>query len=222
MTGKSHYAIGCALGVAVAYIGIKHEDISLVASALACPLGSMLPDIDHNNSKIGRQRKQIVDTVRKIATYGGLGLFGFTVFTNWVATGVFGVTELLFNGILPSVITYLPIIVCILLATSEGVKKRFKFFTKHRGIMHTLWPSIGMYFGSISTEFLLFKYLLFGLTMGYLSHLFADCETHAGCPILWPLYSNPIRIFNVTTGTKAETFMMVCDLCVITAAAWIL
>ena len=47
---------------------------------------------------------------------------------------------------------------------------------------------------------------------GYTSHLFADCETKAGCPILWPLYKKNISILPVTTGTAAETLVMLLDL----------
>lgn len=212
MNGKSHFAIGIGVSVAVAYIGIKNNDIALCATAVTAPLGAMLPDIDHNNSKLGRQRKQTTDTIKKITILGGFGAFTFSVISNFLSAGTFDVATLLLNGLLPTFIAYLPVIICIMLATSDGVKKRVKFFTKHRGIMHTVLPVVGLYIGAISSLYVFISSLLLGLAFGYTSHLFADCETKAGCPILWPLYKKNISILPVTTGTAAETLVMLLDL----------
>lgn len=212
MNGRSHFTIGCGVAVALVYVGMKHNDIALCATAVTAPLGSMLPDIDHNNSKLGRQRKQTIDTIKKVTILAGLGTFAFSAFTNFMSSGTFNLQSLLFYGLLPSLITYAPVIVCIMLATSEGVKKRIKFFTKHRGIMHTSWPVIGLYIGSLASTNQFISSLLLGLAFGYTSHLFADCETDRGCPFLWPLCQKNISILGITTGTAAETLVMLLDL----------
>lgn len=212
MNGKSHFTLGCGVAVALVYVGMKNNDIALCATAVTAPLGAMLPDIDHNNSKLGRQRKQIVDTIKKVTLLGGLGIFAFSMFTNFMSAGTFNLTNLLFYGLLPSLMTYAPVIICIMLATSDGVKKRIKFFTKHRGIMHTMWPVIGLYVGAISSSNQFISSLLLGLAFGYTSHLFSDSETKMGCPVLWPLYQKNISIFKITTGTAAETLVLLLDL----------
>jgi len=61
MTGKTHKFIGIVVGGAAAYYGVTalHDPVHLFY-LVAVPVGAMLPDIDHDNSKLGRSRKNIV------------------------------------------------------------------------------------------------------------------------------------------------------------------
>lgn len=222
MNGSSHLTIGIGVAVAVTCVAVKNNDIMLCATAMAAPVGAMLPDIDHNNSKIGSQRKEIIDMIRKITVLAGLGAFGLTLFTNFVTTGTFDIQSFLWYGLLPSLVTWAPVIICIIIATSDGVKKRFKFFAKHRGIMHTLIPVIGLYVGAMASKNMVVSAMLINLGFGYTSHLFADMETVRGCPVLWPFSSENISLLKVTTGTFAEKLVLLLDLGGLACLAYLL
>ena len=53
---------------------------------------------------------------------------------------------------------------------------RLKHLTGHRNITHTLWPTIGLYVGYVTTKSVSLKYLLLSLVVCHLVHLFADCK----------------------------------------------
>jgi len=84
--------------------------------------------------------------------------------------------------------------------------KHVKFISKifnHRGILHTVFPPIGL--------FLLFNYLgynLIGLAVliGYLSHILIDAFTPEGINFLHPFTSFRISGF-IRTGTFLETIL---------------
>jgi inner membrane protein len=58
-----------------------------------------------------------------------------------------------------------------------------QFFTKHRGLLHSLIVGLvlSLVIGSISL------WGGFGFFVGYMSHLFLDCFTRGGVVLFWPL-----------------------------------
>ena len=58
----------------------------------------------------------------------------------------------------------------------------FQFFTKHRGVLHSLFLAIllSLILGSASL------WAGFGFFVGYVSHLFLDCLTVSGVKLFWP------------------------------------
>ena len=58
-----------------------------------------------------------------------------------------------------------------------------QFFTKHRGILHSLVAGVlfSLILGSVSL------WAGFGFFVGYISHLFLDCLTRGGVALFWPL-----------------------------------
>lgn len=216
MNGVSHKTIGVGIAIACVYVGMKQNNAALCAAAVTAPLGAMLPDIDHDNSKIGKKRKEGMETIEKAGKVGIagviLGTVGYQIYlTGAIATALFKVS-----------LMWIPILLCLKIATSETIKSKLKFFTKHRGIMHTLWPVIGMLYGSYIIKIGFIQSLIMGLALGYLSHLLADCETIMGCPILWPIVKGNIRILKVRTGTAWEKIIMLLDLVAIGLIAMLL
>lgn len=53
---------------------------------------------------------------------------------------------------------------------------KLKHLTGHRNITHTLWPTIGLCIGYVATESVYLKYLMLGITVCHLLHIFADCK----------------------------------------------
>ena len=75
----------------------------------------------------------------------------------------------------------------------------------HRGFLHSLLAAGLLY---LITLKLLPSYALYSL-VGYLSHLFLDCLTPSGLPLLWPIPFR-FRIPVIRTGSMLETALFVC------------
>ncbi len=196
MTGKSHKAIGVATGVAITMYGAMNNEPLLAMSMITAPVGAMLPDIDHDRSKLGSQRKAVMgklSVVLKVAII--------------VAVLAIIVSGLYYGNLIEQLITVGPtlggVFIVMLIANTEWFKNKTKFFTKHRGIMHTLLVPALLFAAYKFVELEAIKYLIIGLMFGYLSHLFSDCLTHDGCPVLWPITKKPIHGF-IRTSTTGE------------------
>jgi len=59
----------------------------------------------------------------------------------------------------------------------------FQWFTKHRGLLHSLILAVllSLILGSVNV------WAGFGFFVGYVSHLFLDCLTKSGVRLFWPL-----------------------------------
>lgn len=220
MNGSSHKTIGVGVALACVYIGIETNNPMLCAAGVTAPFGAMIPDIDHDKSKLGAQRKQATNTIRKAVKVGGATGFCGTLAYNLFTVGV-GVP-----AVVSTFVIWAPILLCTVLATSDKVKSSIKFFTMHRGIMHTLWPVFGMMYGNYIVGMNFIHSLIMGLYLGYLSHLLSDAQTVMGTPLLWPLIRGNIHILpkklRVRTGTLWEKIVMCLDLVFIGVIAMLL
>lgn len=199
MTGKTHKAIGVATGVAFTLYGVGSGDAMYALAMLTAPFGAMLPDIDHDRSKLGSQRKEIFDNIEKLITIGIIGTI--------VTTIVYGLAT--HNPLFILKLAPLVLIIggCSIIGNSPKFKKRYKFLTKHRGIMHTLAVPLAVYLCTFIFDTPFIDPMLYGLSLGYLSHLIADCCTIMGCPILWPFTEKCISLTTIKTGTIWEYIM---------------
>ena len=115
MTGKTHKFIGIAAGAAIAYAAVSKDPANLFY-LIACPIGAMIPDIDHDNSKIGRTRKNIMAAVS-------------TLFSSFALVAVlfFLIDAYQKSRLLPSIATVLlvliPFAMLISLSKIKAVKK---------------------------------------------------------------------------------------------------
>lgn len=197
MRGTTHKAIGTVVGVSIVVYAIKSEQPMLALGAVTAPFGAMLPDIDHDRSKLGAQRKVVMATINKL-----IGIAFVAVILLALVVGlVYGTaTLLLFKETLITV----PICGVCLIANSDKMRRKYKFLHKHRGIMHTLLIPALLVIGVYTVDIDWLSSLLLGLALGYLSHLYADCLTVSGCPIAWPISEECFRLTRITTGTFWE------------------
>ena len=84
--------------------------------------------------------------------------------------------------------------------------KKVKFVSKifdHRGILHTVFPPIGLF---ILFNYLHYNLLALAVVAGYLSHIVIDALTPEGINFLHPFSSFRISGF-IKTGTFLETIL---------------
>ena len=198
MTGKSHKAIGTAAGFALMSYGI-YKGVELAPLALvAAPFGSMLPDIDHDMTKMGRKRKKVTDTLKVVVPMGIAVVIALIMFEAWksgdVMSAVIKVSLILGSILALGILSKVP-----------AVNKQWKFATSHRGFMHTaIIPIVCAVVLFTGLENQMLYWILAGFTVGYSSHLFSDTLTTDGTPLLWPITRNSIRLLKIKTSTKAE------------------
>ena len=158
-----------------------------VLSTAASAVGAMLPDIDHNNSALGSQRKKVVDFATKILSV----LFGLVVLA---FCGILIASEMYTQLIIMTLLTVLPIFVLSSFAHLPFIRNTLKFFVKHRGIMHTLAAPLLLYLGYTLILNTTVRFGLLAMAAGYISHLFLDCLTKRGCPLFWPVIPRNISL----------------------------
>ena len=204
MMGVQHKLVGVGVGVAGAYLVVagKGEELGAIM-AFTSTIGCMLPDIDHDNSKIGRKRKFITSLSDKALT--ALVAVAVIVAVAIIGGVVFGFIN---DGVrLGAVLSTALLIVAIgLMRKMLSNSKAVKWMTKHRGIMHTLIPVAAIVSLTLITPMRFWFYSCIGLALGYVSHLFADMLTVEGCPILYPLSKKNIHFlfFRLKTGSFAS------------------
>lgn len=71
---------------------------------------------------------------------------------------------------------------------------KLKHLTEHRNITHTLWPTIGLCVGYAATKSVSIKYLLLGLVVCHLVHLFADCKFITTDPKTGRKLHEPVKV----------------------------
>lgn len=204
MMGVQHKVVGVGFGLATAIYATQGLGDPVGVWALAtATVGCMLPDIDHDRSKIGRKRKFVVDLSGKVLTAITVGaiilgaiIIGFMFVgmkesdTN-VDTLLTGIAGIIAFAILRKVVTN---------------NKTFKWMAHHRGLMHTLIPPVILLVLCFVSDYPVWRWTFIGLFIGYLSHLIADMLTVEGCPILWPITTNNIRILKLKTK-NASTWL---------------
>ena len=204
MTGTQHKIVGTGFGIAGAW-AIYHGQGDPYG-VLVLPLsiaGSMLPDIDHDMTKIGRKRKAVTSMTTKTFNLAlVVGIIGAAILA--IIT-MFGIRNFGYSPIELGLVAVGLILVCILKKVLSN-SKTFKWATKHRGIMHTLVVPAILFLAMRISDFPLWRYSMLGLFIGYCSHLFADMLTVEGCPILFPLTKNNKRFLTLKTKNKCCSY----------------
>ena len=196
MTGKTHAAIGFAAGLAITVYGIRQGDFSFALALVSAPTAALLPDVDHNSTKANRILKLVLNVVATavalIAIIGMWYVYRY-IDRSYIVAGLLGLAFICLVAAL------------YLISQTRTIRKIQKFIQKHRGFTHTLLIPI---FVLISTVFIRDRYvvlLLYGFVAGYASHVFSDCFTKQGCPILFPITSKKIKakdIFSLKWAKK--------------------
>lgn len=192
MNGKQHQIVGIGFGIAASVI-VLDKTHSLVAPVvgIGSAIGCWLPDIDHNQTKIGRVRKKVTTTLS--TTLNIISLIGITGLGIGIAGTVLNMVDL------SSYMQIMKLLFCLccfyravtgLLDDSET----FDWMTNHRGFMHTLIPPIiiGCICYYINNEIM--KMAVMGINVGYCSHLLADSITYSKVPLLFPITKKCVGI----------------------------
>ena len=205
MMGVQHKAVGIGFGLASSmYLAEALEAPAPAVLAFAtCVAGSMLPDIDHDKTKIGRKRKFATDLLSKLTTSAIMAIIAVgTIIIVALSVGMINVGISLEQVALAVILALAFIVVRKMISKSST----FKWMTKHRGLMHTLIPPIIIFIAAGASDFIYWCSAFIGLGIGYVSHLLADMLTVEGCPVLWPIYKGNIRLLKLKTK-NASTWL---------------
>jgi len=194
MTGKTHKAIGIATGIAFSIYGIRHGNPAAILGMVSAPMAAMLPDIDHGSSRIGKTRKMVANIVVAV-------LMVALIISAWRYSWHIESYRTL---VLTLLVVAIPIAILFGISQTKWGRSTIGFVTKHRGIMHTLLLPIFMFFAVGFINEIYFRILALGALLGYLSHIFADCLTIKGCPILFPITRRNFSLIKLTTGSVEE------------------
>ena len=191
MTGKTHKFIGIVAGGAAAYYGMTVlQEPSYMFYLIAVPVGAMIADIDHDNSKLGRTRKNIMAAVSTV--FASLAIVAVSFFLIDAYTN-----DRLMSAVSTVLMITLPFMILATLSKTKFVKDSLKFVVKHRGLMHTLIIPGFLFAATYFIKEPTFKILITGLTVGYATHILADMMTSRGCPIFFPFTKKYFNIMSI-------------------------
>jgi membrane-bound metal-dependent hydrolase YbcI (DUF457 family) len=202
MHGVQHKRMGVALGAGIlVYSLLSNSEPALSLCMLTTPMGVMLPDIDHDRTKIGRVRSQVT-TLIKVGIVASIGGF---IFLSYKSGGLKNlILNLIFLGVMAVIIN--------IIERNKFIKKQLGFITKHRGIMHTLVPPAFIMGTTWWTSNIYYFYGVLGFVLGYVVHLLGDMATEEGAPVLWPLFKSNIRYLKLNTTNNSTILEVVCNL----------
>lgn len=210
MHGFQHKRMGVAAGIGVvAYSVLADKNTALALCMVTTPIGAMLPDIDHDRSKLGSTRKKVTNFI-KFGVAVGIGAF---IVSSYMSGG-------LWNALLNGIFLLGMAILVNIIESNKHIKKQLGFITRHRGIMHTLVPPIFLMGTTLWTSNTFYDYSIYGLCIGYVIHLLGDMATVTGVPLLWPiLKKDNIRYFAFDTSRHKTYIELVCNIwCIIFVA----
>lgn len=198
MMGVQHKAVGIGFGIATALYVAEGlgEPAPAMLSLAASTIGCMLPDIDHDRSRIGRKRKFVTDILGKLTSTGIIvALVVMVVIISALSIGMINVGI----DMTTALVALAGIVGFMILRNVLSKSQTMRWLTKHRGFMHTLIPVALIFLMASASQFVYWRFTFVGLGIGYTSHLFADMLTVEGCPILFPLSKTNIRFLKLKT-----------------------
>lgn len=207
MMGVQHKTIGIGFGMALfMYSASVQQDpyagLALVGSTIGC----MLPDIDHDRTRIGRKRAFVTRVSGKVLT--GFISAGIILATAALVLMIIQMDKPGANTNFAQVLLVLTGFVMVLAIRKRiNNSKTFKWMTKHRGLMHTLVIPAILVVATAASSAPVWMNTFLGLTVGYCSHLFADMLTVEGCPVLFPISMKNVRLLKLQTK-NASTWLV--------------
>ena len=199
MTGRTHYQFGIVTGMtAVLILGLNPQNVAgaeliTLISVAGSGVGSILPDCDIRTSKAGKIYKKISNVILLVGCFC-LGISVMSAFyDSEFIRGMSAVFTVLGTG-------------CVLFYA--GMRS-----VKHRGFTHGIIIPLllcALYFFLIHMQYRMSRELsiialsfLFGVILGYVSHLFADMFNPKGVPVFYPA-GFKLSLMKIPTRSKAE------------------
>lgn len=203
MNGVQHKIVGTGAAIATAYAAMKLTGDQTATVCLVTGIfGSILPDIDHDMTKLGRKRKLVTTLSKNLLTAIYIvGVLGIAII---LGTTILGIQSYNIDTS-QLMIMFGAFIVFGFLYKFLKNNQTIKWATKHRGLMHTLVVPALLCFAIYVIKIPVYRWALIGTVAGYLSHLIADMMTVEGCPILFPLTKNCCHILRLSSKSKALT-----------------
>lgn len=223
MLGKTHRLGGIGFGIGtvqlLSLVSIVLNPISAVGYVSGSALGSLIPDIDHQGSTLGKQLKPVSKAVSKIAGHRGathypITCVAYTIIMVCLSKVLASVKEFnMITGILVALLfsfTMTPLIKLIIKSFHIRLNKAIYF-----GLPYILVIlGLVVVFNLKDTAILFTTSLLLGSCMGYLSHLILDAFTVAGIPLFGPAVKTNFRLTKAKTGGGIEIFGIVLSIIV--------
>lgn len=213
MIGTTHRLGGIIAGLTIPTVasisGHSLPIITTVCLASGAAIGSLIPDIDHEGSMIGKKLKPVARMFRKTcghrgATHTIAGLFVYSLVV-FILAGI-GTSMKSANILLPLFIGFCVSGVSIFIydTVKKATTKRYK--KTHRANIMLATFVIGALATYFATEIVinLLAIALLGSSLGYLSHLLMDCFTVSGVELFAPFTDKVIKFGNIHTGSYEE------------------
>ena len=217
MIGETHRVGGIALGSVVAtgalMAGVDINILSCAVLVAGSGMGSLIPDIDHKGSMIGKKLPHLSAFLSSELDHRGvihslLGLFVFSLMS-------FGLGYVLENyssdlkiilAVLSTFVSVISVNVAIKLVTRLAHRRIRAKKMKQIDIVVALVCIIVSLAATDTIRFLVPFYIV-GLSVGYLSHLMLDTLNPTGVRYFHPSLRK-ISLANITTGSDAESFVL--------------
>lgn len=175
MTGKTHMAIGVALGLTLAKDQSINQQLIIVG---ASALGSLLPDLDHPKAKLNQKILLFKNKLFSIFFYLSISaLFLYLFFKNRKSIFLLLALTILLTA-LSSHRGFTHSIIGYLLVSNIASDLVYKY----------------------DLNFIIYK----SFTLGYLSHLFADFLTPKGIQIFYPFGKNIVSPLTINTKSGID------------------
>lgn len=199
MMGSTHSRSGttafAALTAAAPLVGIHPHWPAMAAGTLACSGAALLPDLDHPSATIA-------------VTFGPLSK-ATARFVHRVSGGHRHAT----HSLLFVAFTYLATLLGVTVGAGWfAVPLLFVLFAFGIRAMH-LAPGISVLVAGAATAFIWYplhgdySWLSVAVGVGTLTHLFGDCLTKEGCPLLWPQRAHYMLPVIQRTGNAVEQWV---------------
>lgn len=216
MIGKTHRVGGIAFGslasTAFVAIGGALPVIGAISITSGSAIGSVLLDIDHKGSMIGKKFPHLASLIEDKLDHRGvvhslLGLFIFSLMTTIASCLVINFAEDL------KVLIFALAGLVAVASANFAVTRFFRLF--HRRLvkkakyqMDAIILVVCAVLTIVNVELLcnLFVYYVIGLVIGYFSHLVLDTFNPTGIKWLYPIKTR-VSLANIRTGSHAEGYV---------------
>lgn len=227
MQGTTHRLGGIACGALASAVAVHTMDLSspILTTGMimtGAGIGSLIPDIDHEGSLIGRKMKPIAHLVRRTCGHRGwthtlLGLFIYGLMSYILSS--LAVSEFSENAIgdyIGLFVLTFAVLDCTMMFIVDAMPGKFTRKMKQRTHLVSLIASLVLatIFKGFTVD--LIPIYLIGSFVGYASHLLLDMLTVSGVPLLKGLpvsrkvRDKQFRLMRLTTGQSEGIVSVVC------------
>lgn len=239
MLGKTHRLGGIMIGATAPIVIEKtlHMPIENVAlfttvTILGGAIGSLFPDLDHQNSIISKKLKPVSKIVREFTHHRGLT----HTLIGWIIFGVisFIISYISINFLQNNIDYYEKVVIGIIcgLIISSSVVFIFNSLNKYAHIVKKKEIKkislLSFLFGFILIfvfNKVVISYIpiyLLGMFLGYGIHILYDMFTVSGVPLFYPFNKEPVRFAKFKTGGIIEIIASVISIIITIIALYLI